>query len=231
MPFTRCMRLKSTLRGFGIVVASTGPATASGLLKVWTMNEAGFAPEHEVSGVFPSIAGAASVARRARPRRLTPGAIAVAVVLFGVILVAWLTPAFGGPISITLVGDLAFGTVAGDGTSPGTVTIDPMTGNKTVGGGAYNFGGLHSRAEFEVKGTRYATFTITLPASVTLNSGGNSMTLNNFTSTPSGTGDLSTVGDLPGNGKATVYVGATLQVGTNQPAGTYSGAFTVIVNY
>ena len=185
----------------------------------------------EMSGVFPGIAGAGSVARRARPRRLTAGAIAVAVVVFGSMLVASQTPAFGGPISITLQTDLEFGTIAGDGTFPGTVTIDPITGNKTVGGGAYDFGGLHSRAEFEVKGTKDAIFTITLPASVTLTSGGNSMTLDNFTSTPSGTGDLSTEGDLPGNGKATVYVGAILQVGTNQAAGTYSGAFTVIVNY
>lgn len=195
------------------------------------MKETGCAPIAEMSGVFPGIAGAKSVARQERPRRLTAGVIAVAVVLSGSILVASQTPAFGGPISITLQANLEFGTIAGDGTFPGAVTIDPVTGNKTVGGGAYDFGGLHSRAEFEVKGTRYATFTITLPASVTLNSGGNSMTLNNFTSTPSGTGVLSTAGDLPGNGKATVCVGATLQVGAGQAAGVYSGAFTVIVNY
>jgi hypothetical protein len=52
------------------------------------------------------------------------------------------------------------------------------------------------------------------------------MTVNTFTSTPTPTGTLT-------GGTETLRVGATLNVGASQPAGTYvSGTpFTVTVNY
>ena len=137
------------------------------------------------------------------------------------------TPPCGGgqPISITWAQDLDFGTLAGDGTSAGTATINPVSGAKTVAGGVYDFGGISNPATFNLKGTRNTAFTITLPASITLTSGGNTMTLNGFTSSPS------LVGVLDNSGKATVAVGATLQVGTSQAAGAYSGIFTITVDY
>jgi hypothetical protein len=149
------------------------------------------------------------------------------------LFLASLTPAAGqscgsppcDPISITWVQDLEFGTLAGDGTSAGTVTINPVSGAKTVAGGAYDFGGISNPATFDVRGKPNTSYTIILPGSVTLSSGGDTMTLGSFTSSPSGTGSLGTPG------KETVQVGATLQVGISQPAGTYSGTFTVIVNY
>lgn len=135
-------------------------------------------------------------------------------------------PAQAKPISIKLMQDMAFGTLAGDGTLAGTAVINPSTGVKSVTGGVFDLGGIHNPAIFEVKGDKNTTFNITLPGAVTLTSGGNSMTLNNFTSSPSGSG----VPTGP-NGKVDVTVGATLQVGVNQAAGTYSGVFTVTVNY
>lgn len=131
----------------------------------------------------------------------------------------------GKPVSITWVQDLDFGTLAGDGTFAGTATINPVSGAKTVSGGVYDFGGLHSPATFTVKGDKSATFTVTLPGSIILSSGGSTMTLNNFTSNPSG------FGVFGNNGQATLTVGATLQVGASQPAGVYSGVFTVTVDY
>jgi hypothetical protein len=137
------------------------------------------------------------------------------------------TPPCGGgqPVTITWAQDLEFGTLAGDGTSAGTATINPVSGAKTVAGGVYDFGGISNAAVFDIRGTRNTAFTITLPPSITLTSGGNSMTLNGFTSSPS------LVGVLDNSGKATVNVGATLQVGVNQAAGAYSGVFTVTVDY
>ncbi|HBC79095.1 MAG TPA: hypothetical protein DCZ51_10735, partial [Bacteroidales bacterium] len=69
---------------------------------------------------------------------------------------------------------------------------------------------------------------ITLPAAATtITSGANTMTVDTWTSSPSGTGTLSA------GGSQALTVGATLNVGASQPAGTYvSGTpFTVTVNY
>lgn len=128
------------------------------------------------------------------------------------------------PIAISLTQDMAFGTLAPDGSIPGVAVIDPATGSKTVAGGVVDFGGIHMPAVFRVTGTKNMVFTITLPGAVTLSSGGNSMTLDSFTSDPA-------IGLLPNNGRTDVSVGATLHVGANQAAGTYTGVFTVTVNY
>lgn len=140
------------------------------------------------------------------------------------------TPPCGGggggkPITINWVQDLEFGTLAGDGSFAGTATINPVSGAKTVSGGVYDFGGIHNPAEFRVRGDRNTPYTITLPGSVTLGSGGSTMTLSNFTSNPSGFGMLGS------NGQSTLTIGATLQVGAGQPAGTYTGVITITVDY
>lgn len=173
----------------------------------------------------------------ARPRRSASPALAVA---FAALLLTPFTPAFGQgvcgtppcgtgsggkPIAISWVQDLEFGTLAGDGTFAGTATINPVSGTKTVSGGVYDFGGIHNPAAFTVKGDKNAAFTVTLPGSIVLSSGGGNMILNNFTSNPSG------FGVFGNTGQATLTVGATLQVGAGQPAGTYTGVFTVTVDY
>ncbi len=201
------------------------PQYDSRSLKVWTMNETGSSPEHEISSSFLGFARVAYVLRQVRPHRRTAGAIAVAAVLFGAMLVASQTTVFAAPITINTLLDLDFGTLAGDTTLAGTATIDPATNAKTVSGGVMDFGGVHRRASFLITGDPNVAFTVILPSSVTVTSGGNSMTLNGFSSSPSGVGTLNALGIR------ILYVGATLQVGAGQAAGTYSGAFTVIVNY
>jgi len=64
------------------------------------------------------------------------------------------------------------------------------------------------------------------PAATTVTSGSDNMTVDAFTSNPDGTGTLT-------GGTQTLKVGATLNVGANQAAGTYTSAtpFTVTVNY
>jgi hypothetical protein len=65
-----------------------------------------------------------------------------------------------------------------------------------------------------------------LPSSITLTSGTDNLTVDNFVSTPATTGTLT-------SGAATVNVGATLNVPANAPAGTYTNStdLTVTVNY
>ena len=67
---------------------------------------------------------------------------------------------------------------------------------------------------------------ISLPANGSVwltGSGGGTMAVNNFVSTPASTGSVQTA--------MTLSVGATLAVAPNQAPGTYSGTFSVIVDY
>jgi len=128
------------------------------------------------------------------------------------------------PIQVIIISTMEFGVVAADGTFPGSVTINPLTGTKTVGGGVYDFGGSHQPLHFDIKGDKGALYNITLPFSVTLTSGTNSMTLGNFTV------DRPLIGVID-KGKLHTYLGGTLQVAAGQAAGAYSGMIDITVNY
>ena len=131
------------------------------------------------------------------------------------------------PISITKTVDLNFGNVAVSATG-GTVVLVPA-GTRSITGGVTlpATAGTVTAASFTVTGMAAYTYSITLPvAATTVTSGGNSMTVNAFTSNPSLIGTLTA-------GTSTLKVGATLNVTANQVAGTYTSAtpFTVTVNY
>jgi len=89
-----------------------------------------------------------------------------------------------------------------------------------------------TNAHYNINGAGGCTYTITLPATntVTLSNGSNSMKVENFLaltkSTTSGTS-----GTLTSTGTDDFVVGATLQVKSGQPTGTYSGTFDVAVAY
>lgn len=127
-------------------------------------------------------------------------------------------------ISLAKVADLNFGDVVADAASTGTVVVD-TSGTRTATTVTLG-GGTPTAASFTVGGQASATYTITLPGSLSITDGGaNSMTVNAFTSNPSGTGAL----DL--TGAQTLAVGATLNVGVGQATGTYTAAFSVTVAY
>ncbi len=131
------------------------------------------------------------------------------------------------PIAISKTVDMNFGNVAVSAVA-GTVVITPA-GVRTKTGGVTLpvVAGTISAASFTVTGLGSYTYTITLPSTpLTISNGANAMTVNAFTSTPSGTGILS-------GGSQVLNVGATLNVGVNQAAGLYTSAtpFSVTVNY
>ena len=132
------------------------------------------------------------------------------------------------PIAISKTLDMNFGNVAVN-SSGGTVVLPP-SGVRTITGGVTLpvVAGSPAAASFTVTGLAAYTYTITLPISaVTLSDGAShTMSVTTFTSTPSGTGTLS-------SGTQTLLVGATLTVGASQVAGTYTSTspFTVTVNY
>jgi hypothetical protein len=130
------------------------------------------------------------------------------------------------PITITKDVDMNFGNLYS--AAAGTVVLDPAGGRSVTGGVTLAPGGTVTAASFTVGGTADVTYAITLPAgATTISSGANTMTVDTWTSTPLATGTL----DATGN--ETLTVGATLNVGLNQPAGIYvSGTlFDVTVNY
>lgn len=135
------------------------------------------------------------------------------------------------PIAIAKAsgGDMNFGNVA-VGASSGTVVLTPAAGRTATGGVTLPATtGTVAAASFDVTGEGTYTYAITLPSSavtLTRNTGSETMTVTTFTSTPSDTGALTA-------GAQNLKVGATLNVGASQVAGTYvSGtAFTVSVVY
>jgi hypothetical protein len=142
------------------------------------------------------------------------------------------TSANAGVTMITAIGisrtaHLNFGSaVAGAllGTVVQTAAASPVrsaTGGTTLGSAT-----AVTPATFSVTGQPNNTYAITLPSgSITITDGANSMGVDTFTSSPSGTGTLD------GSGAQTLYVGATLHVGASQATGIYSGSFSVTVTY
>lgn len=114
-------------------------------------------------------------------------------------------------------GDMNFGNVA-VGASSGTVVLSAASGRTATGGVTLPATtGTVAAASFDVTGEGTYTYAITLPsAEVTLtrNTGTETVTVSTFTSTPSGTGTLTA-------GAQSLKVGATLNVGASQVAGTY----------
>jgi hypothetical protein len=131
------------------------------------------------------------------------------------------TATLWAPISISVGADMEFGTMLTTGTA-GTVTVTPAGARSSVN--VDLFGGVPSAASFDVTGESGQIYSIILPSSATLTSGGDTMTVDTFTD------DAGASPTLVG-GSDTFNVGATLNVGATQAAGTYSGTFAMTVNY
>ncbi len=109
-----------------------------------------------------------------------------------------------GPIGIANTANMNFGNVAVSAVA-GTVVMTPAAVRSTTGGCTLPvITGTVAAAAFNVTGAANYTYAITLPAAATtITSGGNTMTVDTWTSTPSGTGTLSA------GGSQTLTVGAT----------------------
>lgn len=142
---------------------------------------------------------------------------------------ATVTATIVAPIAIEKDVDMNFGNVAVQSTTGGTVILSPAGVRTTTGGVTLPATvGDVSAAAFTVTGATGYTYSITLPtAPLTItNTDGGTMTVTAFTSTPAGTGALTT-------GTQTLTVGATLNVSAAQAPGVYVSAtpFAVTVNY
>ena len=137
------------------------------------------------------------------------------------------------PNTLVKTDDLDFGTIT-SGTTGGTVTINPVSGARTTGGGVTPVGGDTRRAIFQGTGGLFL-ITVSGSSAVTLSRAGGgapamSASLVRAASTSGGGIALLGATLLP-SGVQTYYIGGTLTVPANQPDGDYSGTFTLTVNY
>ncbi len=127
-------------------------------------------------------------------------------------------------LTVTATADLAFGQIAAN--TGGTVTVNA---NSTVAStGALISTGTRAPAAFDVVGSPNSMVVVTLPAApvnLTRVAGTETMSLGGFNTNPNGAFQL----DAAGNG--TFNVGGTLTVASGQVPGTYTGTFSVSVEY
>jgi len=127
------------------------------------------------------------------------------------------------PITITKTADLNFGTIISG--PAGTVTVTPAGVETAAGASIVSPNPNVSAAQFNVTGEPSTAYSISLPSSITISNGAQTMTVDNFSSTPTPNGLLS------GLGAQSLQVGARLNVLANQAVGSYSGTFSVTVAY
>ncbi|HLO19732.1 MAG TPA: DUF4402 domain-containing protein [Sphingomicrobium sp.] len=130
------------------------------------------------------------------------------------------------PLSVIKRGDLDFGTLVVSGA--GTAVVDPVSGSLTTTGGVTKAGSAAHPALFTGTGSRNSVVHIRLPQSpitVTRVGGTQTMTVSTWTL------DGATNRKIPPGSVFDFEVGATLNVNANQLAGTYTGTFSVTVQY
>lgn len=130
------------------------------------------------------------------------------------------------PLSVIKRADLDFGTLVVSGS--GTAVIDPVSSSETVTGPIVTAGTAAHAAKFTATGSKNAVALIRLPKNpinVTRVGGTETMTVTDWTQ------DGTTNRHIPISDTFDFSVGATLNVGAAQAEGTYTGTFTVTVQY
>jgi hypothetical protein len=138
------------------------------------------------------------------------------------------------PLSFIQVEDMEFGSII-PGNTAGTVTLSPSN-VRTATGGIVLVGTGQQAGRFAGRGTFLQRVRIRItPTPIVLTGPGPSMTVTNVTIDPQGTllqfGASPNYRILPLNGIFWFNVGGRLNVGANQPAGSYSGTFNATLDY
>jgi hypothetical protein len=133
-------------------------------------------------------------------------------------------------IAIAKIADLAFGSIVLPSTGAGTVSLNEATGTVTVTGTgtAALTSPAPTAAAFSVTGEGGQSVSLTIPGTIALTRAANSLTV---TTTPNISGAQVLSGALGLAGSLAVRVGGSFPVDSTIATGTYSGAFTVTVQY
>lgn len=124
-------------------------------------------------------------------------------------------------LTATQTQSMNFGRVL-PGSVAGVVTLSPAGATTATGASAH---GTANAGGFTITAQASTPLIITF-GNGTVTNGSNSMTIDTFTSTSTPANNTT---DASGN--LTLKVGANLNVGANQAAGTYNGTYTVTVSY
>ncbi len=135
----------------------------------------------------------------------------------------WSDNAFAALTGVSGNADMKFGKAAGDADISGTIVVNTSS-QKSFTGGAYDMGDAPISGRFKLLGDDGTAYTCSFPASIQLSNGGNTITMDSFTTSPALTG---TIG---GSGQVLIYVGATLHLAPGQAAAAYSGNLTLTCN-
>lgn len=134
-------------------------------------------------------------------------------------------------LTITPETPLSFGTIIPLQFEAAVVTVSPdglLTSSAPVTAPS---GVPPAPGPFRVTGQANAFFQIALPTGGTITSGSASMRLSDFIQAVEGGQAGPGLGQLDASGRRTFYVGATLTVNPEQPAGEYVGTYPVTVRY
>lgn len=131
------------------------------------------------------------------------------------------------PITLTKKTNLNFGSMTSSASSGTCVLSTDGTRSATGGVTLLATAPVAANASFSVGGAAGATYTITLPETIAVTAGTNSMTIDTWTA-KAASGTTATIAD---SGTDTFTLGGTLNVDANQAAGTYTGNFSVSVAY
>lgn len=131
-------------------------------------------------------------------------------------------------VVVTVKVHFQFGIISAENSS-GTSVIGISNNANTVTGGVVDIGGTTKRAKFKIRGNQGREVTISLPSSVTLSNGTQTMTLTNLVHDCPDPCMIATATTTKAN--VFVFVGGTLNVSANQAAGNYTGSFDLISDY
>ena len=139
-----------------------------------------------------------------------------------------------GPVTVASSANLSFGTIVRPATSAGngTVTISATAANsRSFTGSGLGLGAATAvnRAQFTVTGEGASSVGISTPATLSLTSGGNSLTVT-LVRNPS-TSPQTLGGSAGSDGTTTIYVGGSFPLTNATVAGAYTGSLTLTASY
>lgn len=132
------------------------------------------------------------------------------------------------PLSLNVTSSLSFGTIIRPPTGQGTVAIDAATGDRLLGGGVEAIGPAPARGAFAVAGEGGQSFSVAVPSGFAMAGPGDPIEV---TLSHDAAGPQMLSGAAGGGGTAEIHVGGAFDVPASVTPGTYSGVFTVTVQY
>ncbi len=128
-------------------------------------------------------------------------------------------------LSAVNTAELDFGTIS-RGSTAGQVVIAPDGSGRSVSGGVSGAGGDPHPAQFLATGSPNRTYTISHDSSTTLTNGsGDTISITSLLI------DGPTTRQFGADGQSQIGVGGVLSVAGNQAEGSYSGSFSLTVDY